>query len=139
MFIKRIFDIFLVFVLLITLAVPMIVIATLIKIDSKGSMFYRQERVMAYSRHFRIHKFRTMVMNFKKIGTGVTVGNDGRIKKSGFKLRRCKLDELPQVFDVIKGDMSFVDTRLEAVKYVQQYEPKYYAMLLTPAGIMSET
>ena len=78
-------------------------------------MFYRQERVTTYGRHFRIHKFRTMVSNADKIGTAVTVGNDSRITKIGAKLRGHRLDELPQVLDVISGDMSFVGTRPEAV------------------------
>ena len=86
----------------------------------------------------RIHKFRTMVSDADKIGTAVTVGNDSRITKLGAKLRRLRLDELPQVFDVIQGTMSFVGTRPEAVKYVEQYKPEYNATLLLPAGITSE-
>lgn len=136
--IKRIFDIVISFILLIILAIPMMVIAILIKQDSPGPIFFRQERVTAYGRHFRIHKFRTMVVNADQIGTAVTVGNDSRITRIGSKLRGHRLDELPQVFDVIKGDMSFVGTRPEAVKYVEQYKPEYYATLLMPAGITSE-
>jgi lipopolysaccharide/colanic/teichoic acid biosynthesis glycosyltransferase len=79
-----------------------------------------------------------MVSNADKIGTEVTVGNDSRITKMGAKLRHLRLDELPQVFDVIVGDMSFVGTRPEAVKYVERYQPEYYATLLMPAGITSE-
>ena len=91
-----------------------------------------------YGRHFRIHKFRTMVNNADKIGSAVTVGNDSRITKIGARLRGCRLDELPQLIDVLKGDMSFVGTRPEAVKYVKQYKPEYFATLLLPAGITSE-
>ena len=99
---------------------------------------YRQERITTYGKRFHIHKFRTMVNNADKIGTAVTVGNDARITKMGGKLRRLRLDELPQVIDVLQGNMSFVGTRPEAVKYVEQYKPIYYATLLMPAGITSE-
>ena len=135
---KRIFDLILGCVLLIILAFPMAVIAVLIKKDSPGSVFYRQERVTLYGKRFRIHKFRTMVNNADKIGTAVTVGNDSRITKIGAKLRAHRLDELPQVFDVIKGDMSFVGTRPEAVYFVRKYRKEYFATLLMPAGITSE-
>ena len=135
---KRIFDFVVAILLLVILAIPMAVVAVMIKLDSPGTVFYRQERVTTYGKHFRIHKFRTMVNNADKIGTAVTVGNDSRITKIGARLRRLRLDELPQVFDVIAGDMSFVGTRPEAVKYVEQYKPEYNATLLLPAGITSE-
>ena len=135
---KRIFDFVTALVLLIILAIPMGIIALLIKKEDPGPVFYRQERVTTYGKHFRIHKFRTMVVNADKIGTAVTVGEDPRITKVGKKLRSLRLDELPQVLDVISGDMSFVGTRPEAVKYVEQYKPKYNATLLMPAGITSE-
>ena len=138
LFLKRCFDLVVALILLVILALPMLVIAICIKLDSKGTVFYRQERVTTYGKHFRIHKFRTMVANADKIGTTVTVGNDSRITKVGSKLRKLRLDELPQVFDVISGNMSFVGTRPEAVKYVKQYKPEYYATLLMPAGITSE-
>ena len=135
---KRIFDLLVALILLVILAIPMIIIAVLIKSDSEGPVFYRQERVTTYGKHFRIHKFRTMVSNADKIGSAVTVGNDSRITKVGSKLRGLRLDELPQVFDVLEGTMSFVGTRPEAVKYVEHYKPEYYATLLLPAGITSE-
>ncbi len=135
---KRIFDFVVAIILLAILVIPMAVIAVMIKLDSPGTVFYRQERVTTYGKRFRIHKFRTMVSNADKIGTAVTIGHDSRITKIGAKLRRLRLDELPQVFDVIKGDMSFVGTRPEAVKYVEQYKPEYNATLLLPAGITSE-
>lgn len=135
---KRIFDFVVALVLLIILAIPMGIIALLIKKEDPGPVFYRQERVTTYGKFFRIHKFRTMVVNADKIGTAVTVGEDPRITKVGKKLRSLRLDELPQVLDVISGDMSFVGTRPEAVKYVEQYKPEYYATLLMPAGITSE-
>lgn len=135
---KRAFDVTAGTALLLLLCPPMAVIAVMIKKDSEGPVFYKQERVTSYGRHFRIHKFRTMVSNADKIGSAVTVGNDSRITKVGAKLRGLRLDELPQVIDVIKGDMSFVGTRPEAVKYVEKYKPEYYATLLMPAGITSE-
>lgn len=135
---KRCLDLAVALILLVILAIPMGIIAVLIKRDSDGPVFYRQERVTTYGRHFRIHKFRTMVSNADKIGTAVTVGNDSRITKIGAKLRGHRLDELPQVLDVISGDMSFVGTRPEAVKYVERYKPEYNATLLMPAGITSE-
>ena len=135
---KRIFDLIVSLVLLVILVIPMAIIAVWIKLDSKGPVFYRQERVTTYGKHFRIHKFRTMVSNADKIGSAVTVGNDSRITKVGSKLRHLRLDELPQVFDVIAGAMSFVGTRPEAVKYVEKYLPEYNATLLLPAGITSE-
>lgn len=125
-------------VLLVLLAIPIAIIAVMIKLDSEGPVFYRQERITTYGKHFRIHKFRTMVSNADKIGTAVTVGNDSRITRIGAKLRGCRLDELPQVLDLITGDMSFVGTRPEAVKYVEKYKPEYMATLLLPAGITSE-
>jgi lipopolysaccharide/colanic/teichoic acid biosynthesis glycosyltransferase len=136
--VKRVFDLVVGTVMLIILAIPMAVIAVMIKLDSSGPVFYRQERVTSYGKKFRIHKFRTMVDNADKIGTAVTVGGDSRITKVGAKLRGMRLDELPQVFDVLSGDMSFVGTRPEAVKYVEKYKTEYLATLLLPAGITSE-
>lgn len=135
---KRVFDLVVSVLMLIILAIPMLIIVVWIKLDSKGPVLYRQERVTTYGKHFRIHKFRTMVSNADKIGTAVTVGNDSRITKVGSKLRHLRLDELPQLIDVIEGNMSFVGTRPEAVKYVDRYEPEYNATLLMPAGITSE-
>lgn len=138
LFLKRLSDFVISSILLIILAIPMAIIAILIKRDSEGPVFYRQERVTTYGRHFRIHKFRTMVNDADKTGTAVTVGNDSRITKVGSKLRGCRLDELPQVLDVILGDMSFVGTRPEVVKYVERYKTEYNATFLMPAGITSE-
>lgn len=136
--IKRVFDLCVGLILLIILAIPMAIIAVMIKLDSEGPVFYRQERVTTYGKHFRIHKFRTMVSNADKIGTAVTVGNDSRITRMGARIRKMRLDELPQLLDVIAGTMSFVGTRPEAVKYVEKYKNVYNATLLMPAGITSE-
>ncbi len=135
---KRGFDFVVALILFIILLIPMAIIAILIKFDSPGKILYRQERVTRYGKHFKIHKFRTMVSNADKIGNAVTVGNDSRVTKIGAKLRRLRLDELPQVIDVLVGDMSFVGTRPEATKYVEKYRKEYYATLLLPAGITSE-
>ncbi len=135
---KRILDFELGLILLLVLAIPMLIIAVAIKLDSDGPVLYRQERVTRYGKHFRIHKFRTMVNNAERIGSTVTVRQDNRITRLGSFLRRFRLDELPQLFDILAGDMSFVGTRPEAVKYVEQYQPVYYATLLMPAGITSE-
>ena len=135
---KRLFDIIVALILFVIIAIPMAIIAILIKKDSEGPVFYRQERVTTYGKHFKIHKFRTMVSNADKIGTAVTVGNDSRITRVGAKLRHLRLDELPQLIDVLQGTMSFVGTRPEAVKYVERYLPEYNATLLMPAGITSE-
>ena len=135
---KRVFDVVVSFILFIILTIPMAVIAVLIKLDSSGPVFYRQERVTSFGKHFKIHKFRTMCDSADKKGSLVTVGNDSRITRVGAKLRGMRLDELPQVFDVLSGNMSFVGTRPEAVKYVEKYKPAYFATLLLPAGITSE-
>ena len=135
---KRVFDLTLGSILLILLAIPMLVIAVWIKIDSEGPVLYRQERITTYGKKFKIHKFRTMVNDADSIGSTVTVNGDGRITKAGEKLRKLRLDELPQLFDVLDGNMSFVGTRPEATKYVEQYQPEMNATFLLPAGITSE-
>lgn len=137
LFFKRVLDIIAAIDLIILLGIPMLVIAIMIKCDSKGPVFFRQERVTSYGARFRIHKFRTMVNNADKIGTSVTVDNDNRITKIGSKLRNHRLDEFPQLFDVLSGDMSFVGTRPEVVKYVDRYSDEMKATLLMPAGITS--
>lgn len=138
LFMKRLFDVVLALLLSVLLAIPMIVIAVMIAIDSPGGVFYRQERVTTYGRHFRIFKFRTMVSNADKVGAHVTTNNDSRITKIGAKLRGARLDEIPQLFNVLTGDMSFVGTRPEAVRYVEKYSGAMWATLLLPAGITSE-
>lgn len=135
---KRFFDVVVASIMLIILAIPMAVIAVMIKFDSHGPVFYRQERVTTYGKHFRIHKFRTMVSNADKMGTAVTVENDSRITRVGAKLRGLRLDELPQVLDVLSGDMTLVGTRPESTHYVKKYTPEMYATLLLPAGVTSE-
>lgn len=135
---KRIFDVVVSGIMLVLLAVPMSAIAIMIKLDSPGPVFYRQERITAYGKRFKIHKFRTMVDNADKIGSAVTVDGDTRITKAGNRLRSLRIDEIPQLLDVFAGNMSFVGTRPEAVKYVKRYTKTMYATLLLPAGITSE-
>lgn len=136
---KRGFDVVAGVGVLIVTAVPMLIISIIIATESPGGVFYRQERITAYGKIFKIHKFRTMVANADQIGSTVTVSGDNRITPTGAFLRKYRLDELPQVFDVLSGNMSFVGTRPEARKYVKKYKPVYYATLLLPAGITSET
>jgi len=136
---KRLFD-FIASVLLLIIFLPaLLIIGLLIKIDSKGSVFYRQERVTTNGKIFKIFKFRTMVQNADKIGTLVTVGKDARITRVGKVIRKIRLDELPQVINILKGEMSFVGTRPEVKKYVDQYTDEMKATLLMPAGVTSIT
>lgn len=135
--VKRLFDIAASFVLLIILSPFMLIIALLIKADSHGPVFFRQERVTQYGRTFRIFKFRTMVDGAERKGSLVTVGNDSRITRMGQLLRKIRLDELPQLINVLTGDMTFVGTRPEVRKYVEAYTDEMNATLLLPAGITS--
>ncbi len=135
---KRLFDVFVSFVMLIILSPLFLFLAIAIKIDSKGSVFYRQERVTAYKKSFRIHKFRTMVSDADKMGSLVTTKGDCRITRIGKLIRKCRLDEISQLVDVFVGNMTFVGTRPEVVKYVNSYKPVMLATLLLPAGITSE-
>ena len=138
LFVKRIFDFAVSSVMLVILSPALLVLAVMIKKDSEGPVFYRQERITQYGRKFRIYKFRTMVINADKIGSLVTVGEDPRITKMGKKLRGCRLDELPQLINIWKGEMTFVGTRPEVEKYVKKYTPEMMATLLLPAGVTSE-
>lgn len=137
LFFKRFFDIIFSFLILIILFLPIVIISILIKIDSKGSVFYRQERITKYGKKFKIFKFRTMITNADKIGSLVTLKEDKRITRVGKFLRKYRLDEFPQIFNIILGDMSFVGTRPEVKKYVDRYEPYMYVTLLLPAGLTS--
>ncbi len=135
--IKRIFDI-IVGLIITIIALPfMLIIAIWIKLDSKGTILFKQRRVTTYGRVFLIYKFRTMVSDAEKKGTQVTVSHDSRVTKAGKFLRKCRLDELPQLFNVLKGDMTFVGTRPEVERYVNRYSDEMNATLLMPAGITS--
>lgn len=134
---KRLFDIIVSSVLIVVCSPIMLILAICIKIDSKGPVMFRQRRVTTYNRVFRIFKFRTMVNDAEKKGTQVTTNNDPRVTKVGKLIRGCRLDELPQLFNVFLGDMTFVGTRPEVEKYVAAYTDEMMATLLLPAGITS--
>ena len=134
---KRIFDIIVASLLVVILSPILFLLSILIKIDSPGPVMFRQVRVTTYGKPFRIFKFRTMVNNADKIGTQVTTKGDSRVTRMGKMLRGCRLDELPQLFNVLKGEMSFVGTRPEVEKYVAHYTDEMKATLLMPAGITS--
>ena len=134
---KRIFDIVVSMIMLVILSPVFLVLAIAIKIDSKGPVFYRQERITQFGKKFRIFKFRTMVANADKIGSLVTVNNDSRITKVGKFIRKCRLDEICQLIDVFRGTMTFVGARPEVKKYVDAYTDEMYATLLLPAGVTS--
>ncbi len=136
-FLKRAFDIVASLILIILLSPAMLVLAVWIKTDSKGSVFYKSLRVTRYNRDFKILKFRTMVQNADKQGSLITVSGDNRITKVGEKIRRCRLDEIPQLFNVLAGQMSFVGTRPEVRRYVDAYSDEMLATLLLPAGVTS--
>lgn len=134
---KRFFDIIMSLILIIILSPVILIVSIWIKLDSKGPVFYRQERVTQYCKIFRIFKFRTMVVNADQIGSLVTTQNDSRITKVGNKIRKCRIDEIPQLFNILTGDMSFVGTRPEVKKYVDYYTDEMKATLLLPAGVTS--
>lgn len=133
---QRVFDIVCSLLMLIILSPVFLILAVAIKLDSPGPVFYRQERVTQYGKRFRIHKFRTMVQNADK-GSQVTVGNDSRVTRVGKLIRKCRLDEISQLIDVLQGNMTFVGTRPEVPKYVEYYTPEMMATLLLPAGVTS--
>ena len=137
LFFKRVFDIFASAILLIILSPLFLILAIAIKTDTKGPVFYRQLRITRYGKKFRIHKFRSMVVDADK-KTQVTVDNDVRITKVGRFIRKFRLDEISQLIDVLAGNMTFVGTRPEVTKYVDRYTPEMKATLLLPAGITSE-
>ena len=115
-----------------------LIIGILIKLDSPGPVFFKQERVTQYGRKFQILKFRTMVRDAEKLGSQITKSHDSRLTRVGKVIRGCRIDELPQLFNVLTGDMSFVGTRPEVVKYVRAYTDEMKATLLLPAGVTSE-
>ena len=134
---KRVTDLFISILLLVFLLIPMLILAIIVKCTSKGPVLYKQKRVTTYGKVFNIFKFRTMVVNADQIGALVTSENDQRVTKIGRVLRKYRLDELPQVFNVLSGKMSIVGTRPEVPKYVDRYTDEMYATLLMPAGITS--
>ncbi len=135
---KRVFDVIAGILALIILSPLMLIIGVSIKISSEGPILFRQVRVTQYGKRFQIFKFRTMIKNADKVGAQVTTANDSRITPIGRYLRKYRLDEIPQLLNILTGDMSFVGTRPEVVKYVDHYSDEMMATLLLPAGITSE-
>lgn len=135
--IKRYFDVVASLILIVLLSPLMFLIAFMIKVSSPGSIIFRQIRVTQYGRKFYILKFRTMVENAQQLGTQVTTKGDQRVTKVGRILRKYRLDELPQLFNIYVGDMTFVGTRPEVPKYVEEYTEEMLATLLLPAGVTS--
>lgn len=138
LFFKRVFDIFTALLMLIILSPVFIVLAIAIKTDSRGPVFFRQRRVTQYGKVFRIFKFRTMVADAEKRGAQVTSAGDDRITKVGKFIRKCRLDEIAQLLNVLGGSMTFVGTRPEVEKYVEKYTDEMKATLLLPAGVTSK-
>lgn len=134
---KNIFDRLFAIILIVLFSPILILFALWIKLDSKGPIFYRQERITQYGRKFKIFKFRTMIVDADKKGSLVTLQNDERITKVGKLIRKLRFDEIPQLFNVLLGDMSFVGTRPEVTKYTDQYSDEMNAVLLMKAGITS--
>lgn len=134
---KRIFDLVMSVILIVVLSPFMIVIGLAVKFTSPGEIVFRQTRVTTYGKRFRIYKFRTMTAGAPGEGTQVTVSHDTRVTGIGRFLRKVRLDELPQLFNIVKGEMTFVGTRPEVEKYVAEYSDEMYATLLLPAGVTS--
>lgn len=134
---KRIFDIIMSSILLVFVSPILLVSGALIKLDSPGPVMFRQVRVTTYGKEFYIFKFRTMVNHADKMGSQVTTKGDARVTRMGKLLRGCRLDELPQLVNILKGEMTFVGTRPEVPKYVQCYTDEMKATLLLPAGVTS--
>ena len=134
---KSVFDRLMAAILLIVLSPIFLLLAVWIKLDSEGPVFFRQERVTQYGKSFRIYKFRTMVQNAEQLGTQVTSKDDMRVTSVGQALRKCRLDELPQLINILEGTMSFVGTRPEVPRYVAAYTNEMKATLLLPAGVTS--
>lgn len=134
---KRIFDLIFSVLLLVLLSPFMLMIAIAVKCTSPGEIIFRQTRVTTYGKRFQIYKFRTMVSDAPQKGSQVTVKGDSRVTGVGHFLRKVRLDELPQLLNILKGEMSFVGTRPEVEKYVEAYTPQMYATLLMPAGVTS--
>lgn len=136
---KRLLDILLSTVLLILVSPVLLVVAVIVKCTSRGPVFYRQVRIGALGKKFRILKFRTMVVDADKIGTHVTAGkSDPRITPAGRWIRATRLDEFPQIINVLIGQMTFVGARPEVETYVSRYEPWMMSTLLLPPGITGQ-
>ena len=134
---KRLTDVVLAALMLLLLSPVMLLVAVAIKLDSRGPVIFKQVRVTQYGRKFFIWKFRTMVQDAERLGSQVTVSGDARLTRVGKFIRDFRIDEFPQLVNVLRGEMSFVGTRPEVVKYVKGYTKEMRATLLLPAGITS--
>jgi len=132
---KRAFDFCLACFGLLIIWPVLLVVALLIVLDDRGPVFFRQLRVGRFGKPFRMWKFRTMVVDAEKIGAQITVGRDPRITRIGEKLRKTKVDELPQLFNVVTGEMSFVGPRPEVPRYVELYTEEQRTVLDLMPGI----
>lgn len=128
---KRLFDILCAGAGLLLLSPLLLVVAVWVKLDSRGPVMFRQERVGRFGRTFRIHKFRTMRVDAPALGPQITIGDDARITRSGRWLRASKVDELPQLWDVLRGAMSLVGPRPEVPRYVALYPAELRALVLS--------
>jgi lipopolysaccharide/colanic/teichoic acid biosynthesis glycosyltransferase len=133
--IKRAFDIVTASVGLVLLSPLLLLVSLLIKLDSPGPVFFRQERIGRRFRPFLIYKFRTMVQDAPQLGGPITFGADPRITPVGRMLRKTKIDELPQLINVLKGEMSLVGPRPEVRTYVEMFRAQYEEILQIPPGI----
>ncbi len=138
LFLKRFFDLLAASIAFILLLPVLFVLSIAVKVDSNGPIFFCQERVTQYGKRFKIYKFRSMVPNAESIGPSITPNNDNRVTRIGYFLRRHRLDEFPQLINIIKGEMTFVGTRPEVARYVEKYSDEMMATLLLPAGATSE-
>lgn len=136
---KRAFDIIMSVILIIFLLPLLFVVYVIIKFDSPGRALFTQKRVTKYGKEFYVFKFRTMVNNAESLGSQVTLQEDPRITRCGKWLRKLRFDELPQLFNILVGDLSFVGVRPEVPRYVKHYTPEMMATLLLPAGVTSMT
>ncbi len=132
---KRVFDIVVSFIGLVILSPLFIILAIVIVSDSKGPVFFKQTRVGRNGVLFKIYKFRTMIEDAEAKGMQLTVGDDSRITNVGAFLRKTKIDELPQLINVLKGEMSFVGPRPEVPKYVELYTEDQRQVLMVRPGI----
>ena len=133
---KRIFDLFFVIPGLIVLAPVLLIIALIIKFKDGGDVMFKQVRVGLHGENFEVLKFRTMVLNAEKLGNKVTTGDDPRITPIGHILRKYKIDELPQLINVLKGEMSLVGPRPEVPEYVEFYPDDVRDIVLSvPPGM----
>ncbi len=136
---KRIFDIVMSVFLIVLFSPLLLATFIVIKLDSPGKALFLQDRVTQNGKIFKVFKFRTMVENAESLGSQVTTGEDPRITKCGRWLRKFRIDEIPQLFNILKGELSFVGVRPEVPKYVKKYTPEMFATLLLPAGVTSMT